>query len=56
MAGSRELSKRVGEKGAPMAKIIEFYIPNNFRWKGIWIPPQGRGKIIEFSRQTRKSA
>jgi hypothetical protein len=38
-----------------MAKIIEFYIPNNFRWKGKWIPPEDRGKIIEFSLQ-RKSA
>jgi len=39
-----------------VAKVIEFYIPNNFRWKGKWIPPQDRGKIIEFSLQTRKSA
>ena len=56
MAGSRELSKPVGQKGAAVAKVIEFYIPNNFRWKGKWIPPQDRGKIIEFSLQPRKSA
>jgi len=56
MARLRELSKRLGNKGAAVAKVIEFYIPNNFRRKGKWIPPQDRGKIIEFSRQTRKSA
>jgi hypothetical protein len=39
-----------------MAKIIEFYIPNNFRKNDKWIPPQERGKIIEFSLPTKKSA
>ena len=47
---------RDGQKGAAVAKVIEFYVPSNFRWEEKWIPPQGRGKIIEFSRQTRKSA
>jgi len=56
MAGSHELSKRVEEEGAAVAKVIEFYIPKHFRWKGKWIPPQDRGKIIEFSLQARKSA
>jgi len=56
MAGSRKVNRRVGQKGAAVAKIIEFYIPSNFRWKGKWIPPQNRGKIIEFTLQTRKSA
>jgi len=54
MTGS--LSKRVEKKGAAVAKVIEFYIPNNFRWKWKWIPPQDRGKIVEFSLQRRKSA
>ena len=39
-----------------MAKIIEFYIPNNFRQTDKWIRPQERGKIIEFSLPTKKSA
>jgi hypothetical protein len=39
-----------------MAKIIEFYIPINFRKNDKWIPPQERGKIIEFSLPTKKSA
>jgi len=39
-----------------MAKIIEFYIPTNFRKDGKWISPQERGKIIEFSLRTKKSA
>jgi len=50
------VSKRVGQKGAAVAKIIEFYIPKNFRWRGKWNPPQDCGKIIEFKLQTRKSA
>jgi len=39
-----------------MAKIIEFYIPSNFRKNVKWIPPQDRGKIIEFSLPVKKSA
>jgi len=38
------------------AKIIEFYIPSNFRKNDKWIPPQERGKIIEFSLPAKKSA
>lgn len=39
-----------------MAKIIEFYIPSSFRKNDKWISPQNRGRIIEFSPQTKKSA
>jgi hypothetical protein len=46
----------IGEKGAAVAKIIEFYVPSNFRKKEKWVPPQDRGKILEFSLQTKKSA
>ncbi len=31
-----------------MGKIIEFYVPNSFRKKTLWISPQQRGKLIEF--------
>ena len=55
MARSLKVSKREG-RGLAVAKIIEFYIPNRFQWKTKWIPPQDRGKIIEFSLPTRKSA
>jgi hypothetical protein len=44
------------EKVIRMAKIIEFYIPINFRKNDRWIPSQERGKIIEFSLPTKKSA
>jgi hypothetical protein len=39
-----------------MAKVIEFYIPKNFR-KALrtWAQPQF-GKIIEFCPQTKRSA
>jgi hypothetical protein len=32
-----------------MAKIIEFYVPANFRRQGKWVPVERRGQIIEFS-------
>jgi hypothetical protein len=39
-----------------MAKIIKFYIPNNFQKKVEWVSPERRGKIIEFPSQMKKSA
>jgi hypothetical protein len=31
-----------------MANVIEFYIPSDFQRKTKWIPPEQRGKVIEF--------
>ena len=42
--------------GMTMAKIIEFYVPNNFRKRVKWVSPERRGKIIEFPSQMKKSA
>jgi hypothetical protein len=42
--------------GMTMTKIIEFYIPNNFRKRVKWVSPEQRGKIIEFPSQMKKSA
>lgn len=56
MAGSRGITKQAGEKGGVVAKIIEFYVPSNFQKKEKWVPARNRGKIIEFSVQTVKSA
>ena len=39
-----------------MAKVIEFYIPKNFRRSFKWVPELQRGKILEFCPQTKKSA
>jgi hypothetical protein len=39
-----------------VAKVIEFYIPNNFRKTGKWVSLEHRGKIIEFAPQNKKSA
>jgi hypothetical protein len=39
-----------------MAKMIEFYIPNNFRKRVKWVSLQQRGKIIEFASPMKKSA
>jgi hypothetical protein len=39
-----------------MAKVIEFYVPKNFR-KPLKLTPQAQcGKVIEFCSQTKKSA
>lgn len=56
VARSRAIRNGAGQKGVAVAKIIEFYIPSNFRKREKWTPPQNRGKIIEFSLQTTKSA
>jgi hypothetical protein len=39
-----------------VAKVIEFYIPKNFRKSVKWVSPNQRGKIIEFASQVKKSA
>jgi len=39
-----------------MAKLIKFYIPNRFHRNVAWVPPQKRGKMIEFCAQVKKSA
>jgi len=39
-----------------MAKVIEFYIPQNFRRPEKWISELQRGKILELRSQTTKSA
>jgi hypothetical protein len=41
-----------------MARVIEFYVPQNFKpTKRRWLPLERRGKIIEFqSTVIKKSA
>jgi hypothetical protein len=40
-----------------MARVIPFYIPENFRPKVKWIPSAGPGKVIEFpATPTKRSA
>ena len=39
-----------------VAKVIQFYIPNNFRKKLKWIPAELRGKIVQFAPPVKKSA
>jgi hypothetical protein len=42
--------------GGCMAKMIEFYIPQSFRKVSKWLPPDERGKLLEFPVAERKSA
>jgi hypothetical protein len=39
-----------------MAKVIEFYIPKDFRRNGKWTPAENRGQVIEFAPRPKKSA
>jgi hypothetical protein len=39
-----------------MAKVIQFWVPKNFRKPLKRGPPQEGGKVIEFCSQTKKSA
>jgi len=39
-----------------MAKIIEFYIPQSFRKVSKGLPPNERGKVLEFPMVVRQSA
>ena len=31
-----------------MARVIEFYVPQNFKAKRQWVPADERGKVVEF--------
>lgn len=44
------------EQEVVMAKVIEFYVPKNFRKPLKWAPTLHYGKIIEFCSPTKKSA
>ena len=37
-----------------MARVIEFYVPGNFRRSAKWIPPKQRGKVIQFPRAAKE--
>jgi hypothetical protein len=39
-----------------MAKVIEYYIPERFQKTARWVPPEERGKVIEFPVPKKKSA
>jgi hypothetical protein len=47
---------RAWTKEVAVAKVIEFYIPQNFRRPTKWVPEPLRGKILELPLQTKKSA
>jgi hypothetical protein len=45
----------IGSEDA-MAQVIEFYVPDRFRKKVRWVPPEQRGKVITFPVEIKKSA
>jgi hypothetical protein len=38
----------IGEGEMTVAKVIEFYVPDNFRRAVKWVSPERRGKLIQF--------
>jgi hypothetical protein len=52
----RDRSSEVEIMEVAMAKVIEFYIPKNFRKPMNSVRELQRGRILEFRTQTRKSA
>jgi hypothetical protein len=51
-----EGGQTVDGKDRAVAKIIEFYIPTGIPKRVKWIPPQQRGKVIEFSLPPKRTA
>jgi hypothetical protein len=39
-----------------VAKVIRFYVPDNFRRTAKWISPERRGKILEFGTMDSRAA
>ena len=39
-----------------MAKVIEFYVPKNFRKPLKWVPQLQLGRVFNFCSLTKKSA
>ena len=37
-----------------MARVIAFYVPARFRRMVKWIPPQQRGKVLQFRLTARR--
>jgi hypothetical protein len=57
IGGKPVRGERTGDlKDRAVAKVIEFYIPSKFSMRVKWLPPQQRGRVIEFSPPTKKSA
>jgi hypothetical protein len=59
-AGCDAVNRRAGileeKAGIAVAKVIEFYLPRNFRKSVKWDSREQRGKIIEFASPIKKSA
>ena len=39
-----------------MAQVITFYVPERYKKRSKWIPPEEKGKLINFPLFERKSA
>jgi len=50
------MTKELDKQERPVAKVIEFYMPTSFRKRVRWIPPEQRGRLIEFCPSQKKTA
>jgi hypothetical protein len=39
-----------------VAKVIQFYVPDNFKRTVKWVSPERRGKIIDFGTMNSRAA
>lgn len=46
--------RKAGEQR--VANVVEFYVPSTFRKRVRWLPPEQRGKVIEFYMPARKKS
>jgi len=57
-SNSISIGRLTGKEGwmQIVAKVIEFHIPDNFRYAVKWVSPAQRGKIIKFASQVSEPA
>jgi hypothetical protein len=48
-SGFLQMAGKLGMPEGIMAKIIEFYVPKEFRKRARWVPSEQRGQVIEFT-------
>ena len=48
--------RKTRKREMAVAKVIEFYVPDNFRRTVKWVSPERRGKIIQFDAANIRAA
>ena len=53
---SRKIRSGSTKRGWVVARVIEFYVPQNFKPKRQWVPADERGKVVEFPQPAAKKS